>query len=147
MTTMNGQITGLSSQLDDKMPKLDYLVPAAKGAGTEQWTGLWWRVTGQPARKIYRKTINCGKGPTAAGSLGVAHGVPDLDRAVSAMGMIWVDSTTYGSSPLPYLNGGAAFNLSIVISVNRSEVVLLCGADRSSFNPIFVTIDYICLTR
>ena len=91
---------------------------------TEQDTGCKW-IDG---KKIYQKTISLGTLPNAT-TKSVAHNISHLNLPVKIEGFAYYPSPTNVFVPLPFV--GASMAASISLRIEKSDVVVSCGADRS----------------
>ena len=91
---------------------------------SEQDTGCKW-IDG---KKIYKKTISLGTLPNAT-TKSVAHNISHLNFPVKIEGFAYYPSPTNVFVPLPFV--GASMALSISLRIEKSNVVVSCGADRS----------------
>ena len=91
---------------------------------TEQDTGCKW-IDG---KKIYKKTISLGTLPNAT-TKSVAHNISHLNLLVKIEGFAYYPSPTNVFVPLPFV--GASMAASISLRIEKSDVVVSCGADRS----------------
>ena len=91
---------------------------------TEQDTGCKW-IDG---KKIYKKAISLGTLPNAT-TKSVAHNISHLNLPVKIEGFAYYPSPTNVFVPLPFV--GASMAASISLRIEKSDVVVSCGADRS----------------
>ena len=91
---------------------------------SEQDTGCKW-IDG---KKIYKKTISLGNLPNAT-TKSVAHNISHLNLPVKIEGFAYCPSPTNVFVPLPFV--GASMDASISLRIEKSDVVVSCGADRS----------------
>ncbi len=119
-------------------------VPPAYGAAssaipfstTEQVVpGMTW-IDGKP---IYQKTIDTGA-LLDTGSNSVAHNVANIDMVLFHQGSGFIPSTGV-TSPLPNVSISALTTM-IRTSVDRTNVIVQTGSDRSTYLESNVTIWY-----
>lgn len=92
-------------------------------------------------RQVLRKTINFGALPNA-GSKSVAHGITVTD--VTTFTRIYAtasDTTGHNYISIPYASPTLANN--IELRVDGTNVTIITGSDRTSFNVCYVIVEYI----
>lgn len=97
----------------------------------ERWVGTW---IGQP---LYQKTINFGAMPNATEKV-VAHGISNIDKAISISGFYY--SSSMSGAPLPFVHS-SLINAQTAIYVDTTNIHLTVGTDRSGYNA-YITLQY-----
>ena len=100
---------------------------------SEVKTNATW-IDGKP---IYRKTIDCGTLPNAAGK-GVAHGITNFGDLVKLEGAATFPG--YNWIPLPYPDQKNAGVVGVIL--NPTVVYIFSGENRSQYTKSYVTIWY-----
>lgn len=98
----------------------------------ETWVGYW--IDGS---KLYQKTINFGAMPNATEKV-VAHGISNIDKAISISGFYY--SSSMNGAPLPFVHS-SLISSQTAIYVDTTNVHLIVGTDRSSYNA-YITLQY-----
>lgn len=91
------------------------------------------------SKPIYRKAVNIGALPNAAGSKSVAHGLTGTYKIVSLSGIGWDASGNV--FPIPYVYVVAPTTYAIQLYADATNVVLTVGIDRSSISG-YVILEY-----
>ena len=90
-------------------------------------------------KRIYRKVVSCGALPNGT-SKSVAHGISNLEHFVTIAGIAW-GSAGSDSIPLPLVSmSGKQYDVGIFC--NTTNIVLECGANRSSFVNTYAILEY-----
>ncbi len=93
-------------------------------------------------RQVYRKVINFGALPNAAGSKTVAHGIP-INAAYSFTRIYACasDQTGLNFIPIPYASSNAADI--IEIKVDATNVTITVASNKSAFTKVYVVLEYL----
>ena len=113
--------------------KVDWSTMAGPYSTTEQKTPFTW-IDGKP---IYKKTIDCGALPNAAGK-GVAHGITNFGDLVKLEGAATFPG--YNWIPLPYPDQSGTGVVGVIL--NPTVVYIFSGENRSQYTKSYVTIWY-----
>jgi hypothetical protein len=102
---------------------------------TERIYGTW--VDGKP---IYRKTIDVGQLPSAAGAKTAAHSISNIGKIIRIEGVA-INTNNTTTYLLPYSDKDGA-TYSIGVTANSTNVSVSVGRDRSALDECYVTIYY-----
>ena len=92
-------------------------------------------------RQAFRKVINFGALPNT-GTTAVAHGITVTDGVTfTRIYGAATNTTAHAYLPLPYASPTAADN--IELKVDGTNVTIITGSDRSSFNVTYVVLEYL----
>ena len=100
---------------------------------TETLTNKVW-IDNKP---IYRKVVDTGSLPNATTKT-VAHGITNVDNVITIYG---VANNGTEKIPLPFLDINNN-SYGVMLWVNKTNVTLVCGDNKSSYNKSYVVIEY-----